>query len=320
MENNNLNKKLLLSIVVPTYNSEKCIEEFYKRTKAVVDNLSDRFNYEIIYINDFSKDNTYTKLRNLANIDNNVKLINFSRNFGNQIAISAGIDFAKGDIVIIIDDDLQDPPEIIPNFISLWDKGFKVVYGVRPKRLGVGIIFKLIAKIYYRVISFLGDVDIPNDTGDFRLIDKVVIEKLRSMKEKSRYYRGMVSWVGFHQTGFNYERDKRHAGKSSFSFKKYVNFALHGLTSFSDKPLYLSSLLGIFIAGVGFLMALILIINKIIDPAISIKGWTSIITIILFLSGIQLFSIGIVGIYIGKIYQETRNRPLYIIDETVNLN
>ncbi|WP_415062043.1 glycosyltransferase [Bdellovibrio sp.] len=310
----------LLSVIVPTYNEEHGIEEFYRRTKSVLVSLAPRFSHEIIFVNDFSTDNTLEKIRGLAKFDSSVKVINFSKNFGNQIGITAGIDFSRGDIAVIIDDDLQDPPEIILNLISKWDKGYKVVYGVRPKRQGVGFLFKLIAKMYYRTISSLSDTKIPNDTGDFRLIDRVVIEALKQMKEESRYYRGMVAWVGFSQIGVEYERDKRYAGVSTFSLKKYINFALNGLTSFTEKPLYFSSLAGVFVTFISFLLAVTLIIKKIADPSFSIRGWTSLTVIILFFGGIQLLSIGILGIYISKVYREIKGRPLYIVESTENID
>jgi glycosyltransferase involved in cell wall biosynthesis len=309
----------LLSVIVPTYNEEHGIEEFYRRTKSVLDQLSPRFEHELIFINDFSTDNTLHKLKLLAQTDPAVKLINFSRNFGNQIGITAGIDFSRGEIAVVIDDDLQDPPEIILNLISKWDKGYKVVYGVRPNRVGVNPLFKLTAKLYYRVIGSLSETKIPKDTGDFRLIDRVVIESLKKMKEENRYYRGMVAWVGYPQVGVVYERDKRYAGVSTFSFKKYVNFALNGLTSFTEKPLYFSSLAGLFITSISFVLAVILIVSRIIDPTVTIRGWTSLTVIILFFGGIQLLSTGILGVYISKIYREVKGRPLYIVESSVNI-
>jgi dolichol-phosphate mannosyltransferase len=309
----------LISVIVPTYNEEHGIEEFYRRTKNVLLKLTPRFNYEIIFVNDFSTDKTYQKLQSISNNDQSVKLINFSRNFGNQVAITAGIDFSKGDVVIVIDDDLQDPPEIILNFISKWDKGYKVVYGVRPNRQGVRPAFKFVAKWYYRLLGSLSDTKIPHDTGDFRLIDRVVVEELKKIKEENRYYRGLVAWVGFSQIGVLYERDKRFAGVSTFSFKKYVNFALNGLTSFTEKPLYFSSFLGLVITSFSFVAALILIAIKLLDPLITIQGWTSLTVVILFFGGVQLLSIGVLSIYISKIYREVKGRPLYIIESTENL-
>lgn len=309
----------LLSVVVPTYNEEHGIDEFYRRTKNVLRMLSPRFSHELIFVNDFSTDNTLLKLRTLAQNDPSVKLVNFSRNFGNQLGITAGINYSKGELVVVIDDDLQDPPEIIFNFISMWDKGYKVVYGVRPKRQGVNPFFKLIAKLYYRIVGGLSETKIPNDTGDFRLMDRAVVENLKKMKEENRYYRGMVAWVGFPQIGVVYERDKRYAGVSTFTFRKYINFAVNGLTSFTDRPLYFSSLAGLFVTAVSFFLALYLIVGKINDPSLSIQGWTSLTVIILFFGGIQLFSIGILGVYIGKIYREVKDRPLYIVESTMNI-
>ncbi len=315
-----MEKSKLLSIIVPTFNEEHGISEFYRRTKVVIDSLAPEFSYEIIFINDFSVDNTFEKLKELAAKDLNVKIINFSKNFGNQIAITAGIDVAKGDLAVIIDDDLQDPPELIPSFITKWKEGYQVVYGVRPKRKGVNPVFKLLAKTYYKIISNLSETIIPQNTGDFRLIDRKVIEVLREMREESRYYRGMVAWVGFSQIGIEYERDTRYAGKSNFSPLKYVRFAVDGLTSFTEKPLYFSSVLGIFITLISFSFLIALITKKIIDPGFSIPGWPSLITLVLFFGGIQLLSIGVVSIYISKIFKEVKKRPLYIVSEKVNLD
>jgi len=207
---------------------------------------------------------------------------------------------------------------VILDFLAKWYSGYDVVYGVRPKRSGINPFFKMAAKVYYRTIGLLSDTKIPNDTGDFRLIDKVVIDQLKEMKEENRYYRGMVAWVGFRQVGYTYERDPRYAGKSNFSFGKYLNFALNGLTSFTDKPLYFSSMVGFFITGVSFLLAVYIVINKILNPEISIQGWTSLITIIMFFGGVQLFSIGILGVYISKVYREVKRRPLFIVQEFLN--
>jgi glycosyltransferase involved in cell wall biosynthesis len=308
-----------LSIIVPTYNEERGIEEFYRRMNYVLELLRPRFDYELIFVNDGSSDKTLAILNSIAINNTAVKLIDFSRNFGNQIAITAGIDFSCGDASIIIDDDLQDPPEIILNLIAKWERGYKVVYGVRPKRKGVNPFFGVIAKLYYRIIGSLSDTNIPVDTGDFRLIDRVVLDSLKAMREESRYYRGLVSWVGFPQIGVVYDRDKRFAGISTFSLKKYVNFAINGLTSFTEKPLFFSSLAGLAITLISFIFALILIVNKIIDPEFSIQGWTSLVIISLFFGGIQLLSIGILGVYIGKIYRQVKGRPLYIVSSMKNV-
>ena len=306
--------------MVPTYNEEHGIYEFYRRTKTVLETLKPRFRYEMIFVNDASTDKTYQRLLEIAHEDQTVKLINFSRNFGNQIGITAGVDAASGDAVVIIDDDLQDPPEVILNLIAQWDRGYKVVYGMRPKREGVNPFFKLTAKLYYRMLGGLSETKIPNDTGDFRLVDRVAIETLKAMKEENRYYRGMVAWIGFPQKGVLYERDKRYAGVSTFSFKKYVRFALNGLTSFTDKPLYFSSLAGVVITGISFVLAVTLVVSKLLDPSFSIRGWTSLVVLVLFFGGVQLMSIGIIGVYISKIYREVKCRPLYIVESTRNFD
>jgi len=310
----------LISIIVPTYNEEYGIHEFYRRTKAVLIKLEPRFSHEIIFVNDHSSDQTYAKLLELSKADSTVKLINFSRNFGNQMGIAAGLDYAKGALAVIIDDDLQDPPELIPQFIQKWDEGYKVVYGVRPKRKGVNPLFAQLAKMFYHLIARLSDTQIPKYTGDFRLIDRVVIDTLKRMGEENRYYRGLVAWVGFKQIGVQYQRDERYAGISTFSLSKYFNFAINGLTSFTDRPLYFSSLLGLIITIISFIFLALLIGNKIWDPAFSIPGWSSVIALLLFFGGIQLLSIGVVSVYISKIYKEVKKRPLYIIESTENLD
>ena len=315
-----MTEKYLLSIIVPTYNEELGIDEFYRRTKAVIISLEQEFNCEIIFINDGSTDLTLEHLKELAARDLQVKVINFSKNFGNQIAITAGIDIAKGDLAVIIDDDLQDPPEVIRRFIKEWKKGYKVVYGVRPKRKGINPIFKLSAKLFYQLLRRLSDTPIPADTGEFRLIDKSVMTVLKSMREENRYYRGMVSWVGFSQIGIEYERDPRYAGKSKFSFTKYLNFAFDGLTSFTDRPLYFSSILGFIITLTTFILALRIILRRFTDPLYSIPGWPSLAVIVLFFGGVQLLSIGVVSIYISKIYREVKDRLLYIIEQTINVD
>jgi dolichol-phosphate mannosyltransferase len=236
------------------------------------------------------------------------------------MGITAGVTYCTGDLAVIMDDDLQDPPEIMIDLIAKWHDGYQVVYGVRPKRRGVSPIFNLAAKLYYRAIGALSDTPIPRDTGDFRLVDKVVLDQLRQMGEENRYYRGMVAWVGFRQMGYIYERDRRYAGKSNFSFRKYVNFALNGLTSFTDKPLYFSILFGFSITAISFLLVMYMVIYKLLNPEWAIQGWTSMMTLAMFFGGAQLFSIGIVGIYISKIYREVKRRPLFIVQDLINLD
>lgn len=309
----------LLSIIVPTYNEEFGIQEFYRRTHAVLMSLRPRFHYEMIFVNDFSTDNTGRELEKLARQDPKVKILSFSRNFGNQMAITAGIDYCKGDCVVIIDDDLQDPPEIILNMLSKWYKGYKVVYGVRPQRQGVNPLFKLIAKVYYRIIRLLSETRIPTDTGDFRLIDKAVVTQLKKLREENRYYRGLVAWIGFRQAAVYYERDRRYAGVSTFSWSKYFKFAVSGLTSFTSRPLYIACIVGLAFTALSFVLALFFALERIIDPNFSVPGWTSLVVTALFLGGLQLLCTGISSVYVSKIYNEVKGRPLYIIEDSQNI-
>jgi dolichol-phosphate mannosyltransferase len=309
-----------LSIVVPTYNEELGIDEFYKRTKKVLNILSPRFEHEIIFVNDYSTDKTQEKLDLLADADSTVKVIRFSRNFGNQAGISAGLDVCSGDAVVVIDDDLQDPPEVILDFVAKWESGFKVVYGIRSKRKSINRVFGFLAWCFYRILGTLSETKIPNDTGDFRLVDKIVVEHLKSMKERDRYMRGLVAWVGFKQVGVYYERDRRYAGVSSFSPRKYLKFALSGITAFSERPLYVASYLGLFTTSLSFLVSVYVIVSKLIDPAsVTIGGWTSLIVISLFFGGIQLLAIGILGIYLGRVFNQIKARPLYLVEDSRNL-
>ena len=309
-----------LSIVVPTYNEELGIDEFYKRTKKVLNILSPRFEHEFIFVNDYSTDKTQEKLDLLADADSTVKVIRFSRNFGNQAGISAGLDVCSGDAVVVIDDDLQDPPEVILDFVAKWESGYKVVYGIRSKRKSINRVFGFLAWCFYRILGTLSETKIPNDTGDFRLVDKIVVEHLKSMKERDRYMRGLVAWVGFKQVGVYYERDRRYAGVSSFSPRKYLKFALSGITAFSERPLYVASYLGLFTTSLSFLVSVYVIVSKLIDPAsVTIGGWTSLIVISLFFGGIQLLAIGILGIYLGRVFNQIKARPLYLVEDSRNL-
>ena len=306
--------KFLLSIVIPVYYQEKGLNELYRRLKSVVDRLAAEYNYEIIFVNDGSKDKSIDELIRLNKLDINVKVLNFSRNFGHQIAVTAGIDHSSGDIVVLIDDDLQDPPEIIIEMLDKWKQGYQVVYGIRKKRKGENFFKKASAKIFYRLLGKLSSVPIPLDTGDFRLMDKVVVNYLKEMREENRFIRGMVSWVGFKQFGLLYDRDPRFAGKSQYNLKKLVKFALNGITGFSDKPLLFSSYFGFIITFLAFIYGLKIVIEKILYPNTILTGWTSLIVIVLFFGGVQLLSIGILGTYIGRIYNEVKKRPLYIIE------
>jgi dolichol-phosphate mannosyltransferase len=303
----------LLSVVIPIYSEEDTIEEFYTRMKSVLVKLEKEYCHEIIFVNDGSTDRSLIILRELCQSDQTVRIINFSRNFGHQVAITAGIDHAVGDAVVVIDGDLQDPPELLADMVVKWQEGYKIVYGVRKVRKGESAFKLLTASLFYRILDKLSDVKLPLDAGDFRLLDRDVVEALGSIREENRYIRGLISWIGYPQYGLTYERDSRYAGETKFNLKKMLKFALDGITGFSDKPLRLSGKLGMLITFVAFLWMIWLIFCKITDPQSTTPGWTSLLVVVLFLGGVQLISIGVLGEYIGRIHRETKQRPLYIV-------
>ncbi len=308
----------LVSIIVPAFNEELVILEMYKRLKAILEDH--QYPFEIIIVNDGSTDKTIDLVRTLCKRDRRVKLISFSRNFGHQIAISAGIDRAKGDVAIIIDADLQDPPEVIPRMIEKWAEGYDVVYGVREKRKGESVFKKVTASLFYRILEKMAPIEIPLDTGDFRLLDRKVVDELRKMPERSRFLRGMVSWVGFRQVNVKYVREERYAGVSKYPLPKMLNFAIDGILSFSTVPLRVASALGFLAASLSFVLLMYGLIVRFFYPAKAIPGWASIFVAVLFIGGVQLICIGILGEYLGRVYEETKGRPLYIISELLNFD
>jgi dolichol-phosphate mannosyltransferase len=305
----------LLSIIIPCYNEEEVIGETLKRLKALCVELYD-FEIEMIFINDGSRDRTDELLRCEAASDSRVKLIVFARNFGHQIAISAGINTAIGDAIVLIDADLQDPPEVIHEMIAKWREGYDVVYGRRVIRPGETYFKRGTAKIFYRILNKLSDIPIPLDTGDFRLMDRKVVDVLKKMPEKARFVRGMVSWVGFKQYALPYKRMERFAGESKYPLRKMLHFALDGILSFSTKPLQIAISLGI-ISSVIALGLLIYTFYLKIFTADTLPGWSALMVTTLFIGGIQLIVLGLLGEYIGRIYNETKNRPLYVVQEYV---
>lgn len=304
-------QEVYYSIVVPLFNEELVINETYRRLKGIMDSCGSP--YEILLVNDGSKDRTAEIARNICQRDPNIKLLNFSRNFGHQIAITAGMDHACGDAVIVIDADLQDPPEVIPQMIAKWKEGYEVVYGHRTERKGETAFKKLSATLFYRVLRSLTDVDIPVDTGDFRLLDRKVIEALKMLPEKNRYVRGMVSWVGFRQIGVEYIRDERYAGETKYPFRKMLKFAINGITSFSYKPLRFATYAGCFVSMLSFIYLFYVLYERIFVPGATVPGWASLTVTSLFFNGIVLILLGIMGEYIGRIYDEAKSRPLYIL-------
>lgn len=301
------------SVIIPAFNEEEVIEHSYKRISDVMSKCGGE--YELIFVNDGSKDKTAEILNTVAMADTHVKLIDFSRNFGHQVAISAGLDYATGDAVAVIDADLQDPPEVILEMIEKWKEGFDVVYGKRIKRHGETFFKKFTAKIFYRFLRSMTDFDIPTDTGDFRLMDKKVCDAMRSLTEKNRYVRGLVSWVGFKQTSVEYVREERFAGETKYPLKKMIKFASDGIISFSFKPLKLAEYTGFSVAALSFIYMLVAILQKL--AGLTVPGWASILAVSLFFNGVILLMLGIVGEYIGRIYDEVKGRPLYIVKNTV---
>ncbi|OIK10427.1 glycosyltransferase [Bacillus sp. MUM 116] len=303
-------KDVKYSIIIPVFNEEAVIRQTYQRLKSVMDSTGG--SYELLFVNDGSKDRTEDCLIYLSERDETVKLINFSRNFGHQIAISAGMDYAHGEAVVIIDADLQDPPELILLMIEKWMEGFDVVYAKRTSRKGESFFKKKSASLFYRTLRNMTEIDIPLDTGDFRLMDRKVVDQLKTLREKNRFVRGLSSWVGFRQTAIEYERDERAAGETKYPLKKMLKLSMDGITSFSYKPLKLASYTGGLLAVTGFIYMAIVFYLKIFTKQI-VSGWASIIIIQLFFSSIVLVLLGIIGEYIGRIYDETKNRPLYVV-------
>lgn len=307
------------SVVVPAYNEESLIEESYRRLKKVMDSINEP--YELIFVNDGSFDRTLDILMSICEDDKNVKLISFSRNFGHQTAITAGMDNAKGDAVIVIDADLQDPPEVILKMIEKWKEGYDVVYGRRAQRNGESFFKLFTAKAFYRLLKGLTNVDIPVDTGDFRLIDRKicdVMNSMKSIKEKNRYIRGLISWVGFKQIGIDYVRDPRLAGETKYTLKKMLKLAMDGITSFSYAPLKLPLYIGAFLVVASVLYFIVGTVLKI--AGINIFIWNAVIALNILLSGINFAVLGAFGEYIGRIYDEVRDRPLYIVAKKVGFN
>jgi len=304
------------SIVVPVFNEELVAFESYKRLKGVMDGVGEP--YEIVFVNDGSRDKTASIIREICEKDKNIKLINFSRNFGHQIAITAGMDYAQGDAIVIIDADLQDPPEVIPLMIEKWKEGYEVVYGKRKEREGETFFKKFTSAAFYRLLRRMTTVDMPVDTGDFRLIDRKVCDALKTITERNRYVRGIISWLGFKQIGVEFKREKRFAGETKYPLKKMLKFAFDAITSFSYKPLRLASYIGVLLSFFSFVYLVIVLIQKLFIAGSVVPGWASILGVNLFFNGVTLLMLGIMGEYIGRIYDEAKGRPLYIVSSVVN--
>lgn len=298
------------SVVIPVLNEEAVIQETYQRLKQVM-NRTDA-SYELLFVNDGSRDNSAAIIQGISETDERVKLINFSRNFGHQIAITAGMDYASGDAVVVIDADLQDPPELILEMIAKWKEGYDVVYAKRTQRKGETFFKKQTAHLFYRILQASTDIAIPVDTGDFRLMDRKVCDELSRLTEKNRFVRGLVSWIGFRQTAVEYVRDERAAGETKYPLKKMLKLSMDGITSFSIKPLKLATYLGGLLSISGLAYLVVIIYLKLFTESV-VAGWNGIAIIQLFFSGFILIILGLVGEYIGRIYDESKGRPLYIV-------
>ena len=307
---NKKEQKKILSIVSPVYNEAENLGEFYSRVINATDNLN--LEIEIIYINDGSQDSTIDIITKQRQIDNRITIIDLSRNFGKEIALTAGLDYSSGDAVIVIDADLQDPPELIPKLVEKWREGYDVVNAKRIKRKGESLLKKVMSYIYYRLLFYLSDINVPKDTGDFRLFNKNALDALLKLREKHRYMKGLFVWVGFKQKEIEYEREARFKGKTKWGFFSLFNLAFDGLTSFSIMPLRLASTIGFLSALIGFFYGTVIVFKTLFfhEP---VAGFTSLVVLVTFFGGIQLLSIGIIGEYIGRIFNETKNRPLYVV-------
>ena len=307
---NKKEQKKILSIVSPVYNEAENLGEFYSRVINATDNLN--LEIEIIYINDGSQDSTIDIITKQRQIDNRITIIDLSRNFGKEIALTAGLDYSSGDAVIVIDADLQDPPELIPKLVEKWREGYDVVNAKRIKRKGESLLKKVMSYIYYRLLFYLSDINVPRDTGDFRLLNKNALDALLKLREKHRYMKGLFVWVGFKQKEIEYEREARFKGKTKWGFFSLFNLAFDGLTSFSIMPLRLASTIGFLSALIGFFYGAVIVFKTLFfhEP---VAGFTSLVVLVTFFGGIQLLSIGIIGEYIGRIFNETKNRPLYVV-------
>ena len=307
-----------ISVVIPMYYEEEVADICYKRVVNNLKKLSDKYSYEIIFINDGSKDSTLEILKKIASNDDNVKIISFSRNFGHQAAVTAGIRNVTGDAVIIMDADLQDPPELFDGMIEKWEEGYEVVYGKRKTREGESIFKLLTARMFYNTLNKLSEIEIPKDTGDFRLVDRKVIDVIAILPEHNKFLRGLFSWVGFNQYAYEYNRVNRVAGKTKYPFKKMFKLATDGILSFSAKPLKIVGAIGIFSVIISIIILIYSIVSYMFKLNSLTPGWTSIMCTMTFIGGIILISLWMIGEYIARIYEESLGRPEYIIDELIN--
>lgn len=306
----------LISLIVPVYNESEVLGAFYQRATSALAAL-EGFDYEIIFVDDGSHDNSYEQLQAFSGANSCVRILKFSRNFGHQIAITAGIDHAMGDCVVVIDADLQDPPEVIQAMVEKWEEGFDVVYGVRADRDGESALKLLTASAFYRLLGKLTRIKIPADVGDFRLMSRRAVDQLKQLREKDRFVRGLVSWIGFKQGGVSYHRDKRYAGETKYPYRKMLKFAMDGIASFSTAPLKLATWMGYGASLLAFLYLVSVFVQK--WMGITVEGFATIMVAMMFLGGVQLICLGILGEYLGRIFNEIKPRPMYVLEETIGI-
>jgi polyisoprenyl-phosphate glycosyltransferase len=310
-------RRHLLSVIVPVFNESEVIGAFSERVAPALAAIPG-FDYELIFVDDGSRDDSFEQLAALAARDPHVRVIKFSRNFGHQVAITAGLDHARGDCVVVIDADLQDPPEVIAQMIALWRDGYDVVYGVREKRAGEGAMKLVTAALFYRLLNRIAKIDIPVDVGDFRLMSRRAADQLRQLREKDRFVRGLVSWIGFKQGGVTYRRDARHAGETKYPMRKMIKFALDGITSFSTVPLKLAAWMGYAASAFAFAYLVYAFVQKALGH--TVQGWASVMVAMMFLGGVQLICLGIIGEYLGRVFNEIKPRPMYIVESLLGVS
>jgi len=307
----------LISFIIPCYNEEESIPTLYSELTKILTEVKKKYQTEVICINDGSKDKTFDMLTEIHNKDKRFKVINFSRNFGHQMAVTAGLDYAKGDAAIIMDADMQDPPKVALEMIEKWEEGYEVVYGQRKQREGESFLKKFTAFAFYRILDKLADIRIPKDTGDFRLMDRKVVDTVKSFHERNRFLRGLVAYVGFKQTAVLFERPESIRSVTHYPFKKMVKLALDGITSFSTVPLRMITSFGFFVSFLSVLGIIYAIYSRIFHPDTTVSGWTFTVISIFFIGGVQMIMLGILGTYVGRIYNEVQGRPLYIVSSVL---
>lgn len=304
-----------LAVVVPAFNESEALREFHLRLAAVFDKL-DGMRCEVLYVDDGSRDDTYAVMCSLRESDARVSTLKLSRNFGKELALTAGLDHVDADAVVVIDADLQDPPELIPTFIAHWREGYDVVYGTRASRAGESRLKKLTASAFYRVMERLSTTPVPRDTGDFRLLSRRALDGMKQLRERQRFMKGLFTWVGFKQLSVPYDRDPRFAGTTKFNYWRLWNFALDGITSFSGAPLKAATYVGSFTAMIAFVYGVWVLIKALVWGD-TVKGYPSLMLVVLFLGGVQLVALGVIGEYLGRLYVEAKQRPLYLTDEFI---